>query len=66
MKEAIEKAWAVFFGKGWAYGKTPTKRECFEAGFKAGLNCYNEEPPRSSMGIAQVRSEEVSYEGIEV
>lgn len=33
----IEKAWQLFFGKGWDYRNVPSKKDCFEAGYKAGL-----------------------------
>lgn len=32
-----EKAWQEFFGTGWEYGKTPSKLECFNAGYDAAI-----------------------------
>ena len=37
MSEAIQKAWDKFFDKGWLFGKEPTRRECFEAGYKQAV-----------------------------
>ena len=34
----IKDAWDKFFGKGWSAIDTPSKLECFEAGFKAALS----------------------------
>lgn len=37
MDEVIQKAWDKFFGNGWLFGKEPTRRECFEAGYKQAI-----------------------------
>lgn len=36
------KAWEEFFKSGWEYRELPTKRDCFDAGFKAGLEAVKE------------------------
>jgi hypothetical protein len=35
MNEQVECAWKKFFGKGWRHDETPSKIDCFEAGWKA-------------------------------
>lgn len=34
----MEASWAKFFNKGWDYDKTPSKKECFEAGYQAAID----------------------------
>lgn len=35
--KTTDELWLEFFGTGWEYHKIPSKRDCFEAGFKAAL-----------------------------
>ena len=43
LKDIIQIAWDKFFGAGWGIGETPSKRECFDAGYnQAFIDIQNE------------------------
>lgn len=46
-----DELWNEFFASGWEYGKTPTKRECFDAGVKAALKKMQPETKKTPYEI---------------
>ena len=44
-----DNAWKQFFGFGWPFQETPTKRECFNAGYDAALESMKITPGKFGM-----------------